>query len=180
MTRVLKRNPEPIQIKDFVSLGAMLAPGLLFGMGLLWLYSVDARFSWVLSLQDSPWEFWVLASCGIIATIGGIGDWIYHRVHVAVGPKEHKSHLLALITGGLPLFVLMAAATVVSRPTVFLIPVLVVVLYTTTLICYDEFVFHRKRCLPLETLFHRLLVFGNGVAWLAWFHWCFVRPSLVG
>ncbi|TNE49088.1 MAG: hypothetical protein EP343_13510 [Deltaproteobacteria bacterium] len=159
---------------------SMLLPGILFGAGLLWLHSHEPRFAWVLSLQKAPWEFWALMCCGVVATVGGIGDWVYHRVYVSVGPKEHKSHLLALVTGGLPLFVLMAMASLSKHPIVYLVPVVVVVLYTTALICYDEFVFHRKRCLPLETLFHRLLVFGNGLAWLAWFHWCFVRPSLVG
>ena len=61
-----------------------------------------------------------------------------------------------------------------------LLPIIVVALFTATLICYDEFVFHRKRCGVYETLLHRLLVFGNGVAWLAWMHWCFVREGTHG
>jgi hypothetical protein len=48
------------------------------------------------------------------------------------------------------------------------------------MICYDEFVFHRKRCGRYETMLHRLLVFGNGIAWLAWMHWCFVRERIHG
>jgi hypothetical protein len=39
---------------------------------------------------------------------------------------------------------------------------------------YDEFVFHR-RCGRFETFTHRLLTCGNGLAFLAWTHWCFVR-----
>src|SRR6185436_8941480 len=84
-----------------------------------------------------------------------------------IGRAEHHSELLALGTGGL-LFALMAAASVVRRPAVLLIPVIVVVLATATMICYDEFVYHRKRCGRYETALHRLLVLGNGVAWLAW------------
>jgi hypothetical protein len=42
------------------------------------------------------------------------------------------------------------------------------------MICYDEFVFHR-RCRRFETFTHRLLTCGNGLAFLAWSHWCFVR-----
>ncbi|MCL1475863.1 hypothetical protein [Argonema antarcticum] len=86
---------------------------------------------------------------------------------------ERKYELLAL-AGGVPLFILMAVASLMEKPTNFLIPVIIVVLYMTVLICYDEFLFHR-RCKPFETAMHRLLVFGNGFAWLAWAHWCFVR-----
>jgi hypothetical protein len=42
------------------------------------------------------------------------------------------------------------------------------------MICYDEFVFHR-RCGWFESFTHRLLTCGNGLAFLAWAHWCFVR-----
>jgi predicted membrane protein len=68
----------------------------------------------------------------------------------------------------------MAAASVISNPTPLLLPILVVALYTTVMICHDEFRFH-TRCGRFESLTHRLLVFGNGIAWLAWMHWCFVR-----
>lgn len=90
------------------------------------------------------------------------------------------AHLLALGTGGVPAAVLMCAASIDADPRPYLLPVLVVVLYTTALICYDEFMFHRKWCGRLETVLHRLLVFGNGSAWLAWMHWCFVRGGGCG
>jgi hypothetical protein len=116
-----------------------------------------------------------------VATAAGAADWRFHRSgKTAIGRPEHRSELLALAGGGLPLFALMAAASVLPRPHVLLIPVLVVVLFTVVMICYDEFVFHRKRCGAYETLLHRLLVFGNGVAWLAWVHWCFVREATHG
>jgi hypothetical protein len=69
----------------------------------------------------------------------------------------------------------MSFASLSARPLQFLLPVLIVLLFTVTLICYDEFIFHRRRCRRLETVLHRLLVFGNGTAWLAWAHWCFVQ-----
>jgi hypothetical protein len=69
----------------------------------------------------------------------------------------------------------MAAASVMNQPRVLLLPILLVVLFTASAICYDEFVYHRKRCGVYETLLHRLLVFGNGIAWLVWMHWSFVR-----
>jgi hypothetical protein len=136
------------------------------------------RLAWLDSPADYPWEFWTLAVCGLVATAAGVADWRYHRSGLThVGPAEHRSELLALVTGGLPLFALMAAASVAERPAAYLLPILLVVLYTAALICFDEFVFHRRRCGRYETLLHRLLVFGNGLGWLAWMHWCFVRDG---
>jgi Na+/glutamate symporter len=75
-----------------------------------------------------------------------------------------------------PLFALMAAASVSAWPTSYLVPVLVVLIYTVVMICYDDFVFHR-RCGRFEAFTHRLLTCGNGLAFLAWAHWCFVRQG---
>src|SRR6185295_19186634 len=115
--------------------------------------------------------------CGCIATLAGMGDWAYHRwvAKCVVGKKERDCELLALAGGGVPMFVLMSLASVSRQPLAFLLPVLVVLLFTTALICYDEFIFHRRRCRRLETLLHRTLVFGNAAAWFAWAHWCFVK-----
>lgn len=157
-----------------LTLLALLSPGLLFGLGLL-LLAGQPRYGWVGTPWHSPWEFWVVLLSGSLATLAGVADWRYHRSgKAAVGRPEHHSELLALVGGGLPLFALMAAASVLPRPQLLLLPVLVVALFTVVLICYDEFVFHRKRCGRYETLLHRVLVFGMGVAWLAWMHWCFV------
>ena len=46
----------------------------------------------------------------------------------------------------------------------FVFILLLVALFTTVCICWDEFVFHRARCGPYETALHRALVFGNGLA----------------
>jgi hypothetical protein len=162
------------------TLVALFLPGLLFGLG-LFLLRDQPRYSWLSSFALYPWEFWVLLISGAGATTAGVLDWEYHRSgKTTVGRAEHHSELLALAGGGLPLFVLMAAASVVPRPQWLLIPVLLVLLFTAVLICYDEFVFHRKRCGAYETVLHRLLVFGNGIAWLAWMHWCFVREVTHG
>lgn len=109
----------------------------------------------------------------MIATIGGVCDWIFHRLYVATGPNEHRSHLLALVTGGLPIFCLMIAATLMTDPGILLVPIIACLLYTTSLICYDEFVFHFQRCRSLENIFHRMLVFGNGIAFLVWLNLIF-------
>ncbi len=174
----LKDNPQEVRGKDFLSLLALFAPALLFGLGAGLLWHSDARFAWLASPGEYPWELWALILFGTVATLGGVGDWAFHRLFVAAGPQERKSHMLALGTGGFPLAVLMAWASVGSHPMQLLIPIQLVVLYTTALICYDEFVFHRKRCKRLETLMHRLLVFGNGAAWLAWMHWIYVRGGV--
>ncbi len=179
----MARNPETARLAARAALPltllALLIPGLLFGLG-LFLLRDHPRFSWVSSGTLYPWEFWVVLLGGATATIAGISDWRYHRSgNTVVGGKEHRSELLALGAGGLPLFALMAVASVLPRPQVLLLPVLIVVLFTVVLICYDEFVFHRKRCGLYESVLHRLLVYGMGIAWLAWVHWCFVRGGEV-
>jgi hypothetical protein len=162
------------------TLAALFLPAALFGVGLL-LFRDQPRFAWLASPLLFPWELWALMLCGSLATVAGILDWRYHRSgKTVVGAAEHRSELIALAGGGVPLFGLMAVATVLERPQVLLLPILLVVLFTAAVICYDEFVFHRKRCRSYETLLHRVLVFGNGLAWLAWVHWVFVRGGVHG
>lgn len=156
------------------ALMALLVPACLFPLGLMLLHD-DDRFAWLRRPADYPWEFWVIAVCGSVATLAGLADWRVHRSGVTVvGRREHQAHVAALGVGGLPLFVLMAAASLSPQPVALLLPILVVLVLTVVLICYDEFLFHR-RCGRLEVLMHRGLTFGNGLAFLAWVHWCFVR-----
>jgi hypothetical protein len=158
-----------------LSLFALFVPGGLFVLE-LFLVRHQPRFTWLASLPDYPWEFWVVALFGCAATAAGVADWLYHRSgQTTIGAPEHHSELVALAGGGLPLFVLMSIASILRQPAWLLVPVIVVLLFTTAMICYDEFVFHRKRCGRYETALHRVLVFGNGIAWLAWANWCFVR-----
>ncbi len=161
------------------ALAAMLVPAVLFPLG-LFLVRGDPRFAWLGDVRAYPWELWAIAVCGTAATLGGVLDWRFHRGgETVVGRGEHRAHLLALAGGGVPLFALMTAASVSPRPARFLIPVLMVLICTVVMICYDEFVFHR-RCGRFETFAHRLLTCGNGLAFLAWAHWCFVRPAGAG
>jgi hypothetical protein len=158
-----------------LTLLAQFVPGCLFVVGLFLLRN-QQRYSWVSNWDESPWEFWIIALFGSIATAAGYADWSYHRSgKTAIGRPEHHSELMALACGGVPLFALMAAASVIARPQWLLLPILVVLVFTVTMICFDEFVFHRKRCGIYETALHRLLVFGHGIAWLAWMNWCFVK-----
>jgi len=177
-----KLPPEQLGRKaSRASLVALLLPGILFGSGLIALRN-DPRFRWLHDPENYPWQLWIISFAGCLATVAGLGDWSYHRwvAQCVVGRKERNCELLALAGGGLPMFVLMSCASLNSHPSRFLLPVLVVLLFTVTLICYDEFIFHRRRCRKLETILHRLLVFGNGAAWLAWADWCFVKRGAYG
>lgn len=171
--QALPRNKRPVKPTSFLSLGLLLAPGVLFLVALWLLKDVSPRFKWVNDVSQYPWQFWMIVLSGIVATLGGVGDWLFHKVYVTVGPNEHRSHVLALGAGGV-VFILMACASVVDQPLDWLLPIIVALLVTVTLICYDEFAFHVRRCKAFETLLHRMFVFGSGVAFLCWLHWVFV------
>jgi hypothetical protein len=157
-----------------IALLAMLAPGVFFPLGLYALRD-EPRFAWLRDIGAYPWEFWAVAAFGCTANFGGTADWLLHRSGITtVSRREHLAHVIALTAGGLPLFVLMACASLSAQPNAYLVPVFVLLIFTVVLISYDEFIFHR-RCGRLEALFHRMLTFGNGFAFLAWVHWCFVR-----
>ena len=162
---------------SYASLIALFVPAAGFGAALAAAHDRPG-FDWI-SHGPWPWQLWTLAVCGSAATISGLLDWWYHRAiaKCSISAGERRCELIALGAGGIPLFGLMLGASVSARPLQWLLPVLVVVLFTTALICYDEFIFHRKRCQGFETALHRVLVFGNGTAWLAWAHWCFVARA---
>ncbi|HTF82724.1 MAG TPA: hypothetical protein VL947_13405 [Cytophagales bacterium] len=89
--------------------------------------------------------------------------------------KERDAEAAALGLGGIPMFVLMWLAMMSPNPSLYLIPIIVVLIYTVVAISYDEFVYHIKRCGTTENLYHRMLVFGNGAAWLAWLHFIYCK-----
>lgn len=156
---------------------ASLTPGVVFAAGLV-VASFGTRFAW---LQESPlrypWELWVIALAGGAASLAGVLDWRLHRrLGVAIGAPERRAERIALVFGGLPLFAMMAAATAL-RARWLLIPVVAQTVLVVVLVCYDELVFHRRRCGPEETRLHRILTLGQAAALLAWMHFCFVRPS---
>lgn len=158
----------------YISLILLFVPAFLF-LGLLSLYKDNLNLDVFATFPFLPWQFYVIAIFGITGTIGGALDWKYHRnpLNMKIPPKERDAEALALGTGGLPMFVLMWLAMMSSEPIYYLIPIVIVLIYTVVTICYDEFVFHIKRCGKLETIYHRMLVFGNGIAWLAWFHFIY-------
>ncbi|MEY4874979.1 MAG: hypothetical protein RL708_128 [Bacteroidota bacterium] len=156
-------------IKVYLSLIMLFIPPFLF---LLATYFNAALFQVNFSTYSFPWQIYILTIAGLIATIGGVLDWRYHRIvlKMKLPEKERKAEAMALGLGGIPMFVLMYFATISNYTKQLLIPIIIVLIYTVVAICYDEFTFHVKRCKPIETLYHRMLVLGNGIAWLAWFH----------
>ena len=160
--------------RDYLSLSLLFMPAILFG-ALLVLYRDNGKlrlspvFPWV------SWQFFAIALFGIVATAGGVLDWRFHRNNLGMKlpKKERAAEAAALGLGGLPMFLLMWFAMLSNQPSNFLLPILVVLIYTVAAISYDEFVFHIKRCGPLEHTYHRMLVFGNGLAWIAWFHFIY-------
>lgn len=162
--------------RPYVSLVLLFVPPVLFGLLLVVFHGSD-QLRFTRELPYLPWQFLVMGVAGAVATVGGVLDWRYHRnpLNMKIPKKERDAEAAALGLGGVPMFVLMWLAMMHSSPSTWLIPILLVLIYTVVAISYDEFVFHIKRCGPLETVYHRMLVFGNGAAWLAWFHFIFCR-----
>ena len=158
-----------------LGLGSLFAPAMGLAAALV-LAAGDAGVPRIFGFAAWPWELWVLSACGVTATACGILDWHLHvtggRV---VGKGERHGELIALAGGGFPLFCLMIFASASARPELYLLPIIIALLFTVAMICYDEFVYHRRACGRYETMLHRGLVFGNGAAWLAWMHWIYVR-----
>ena len=162
------------KIRNYLSLILLFFPAILFAL-LLLVFGEDIMMKY--GLDVPPFQFYILVICGLIATVGGVLDWRFHRdpLKLKISKKERDAEAKALGLGGLPMFILMWLAMMNNKETLFLIPIVVVLIYTVVAISYDEFVFHIHRCGKTETLFHRMLVFGNGFAWLAWFHFIFCQ-----
>lgn len=174
------QSPRSIRISPLALLNllALFLPGAAGIVGfVLWLD--DPRLHW-LDPRTGVTHFIVIASAGVLATFAGVADWVLHqRGARVVGTRERRVELAALAGGGAPLFVVMAIATLSAKPEVWLVPAIVLALATTIAIAYDELTFHRK-CCALETVCHRALTFGMGVAWLAWMHGVFVARAAHG
>ena len=167
---------EDKSIRQYLSLILLFVPAVLLG-GLLLMYSGDSHLEMSNTFPYLQWQFMGIGFFGIIATIGGVLDWRYHRnpLNMKIPKKERDAEAAALGLGGVPMFFLMWCAMMSQKPTMYLIPILIVLIYTVVAISYDEFVFHIKRCGRLENTYHRMLVLGNGIAWLLWFHFIFCK-----
>ncbi|MCR9245023.1 MAG: hypothetical protein NXI31_08315 [bacterium] len=155
---------------------AVLLPAVLMPV-MLWLARGLPGMPRLLEPGSWPAELWILAVGGLVATVAGVLDWSFHRRGGRRIPAaEHRAELMALVLG-VPLFTLLAIASVVAEPAHLLVPIVATALAMAGLIAFDETRFHRA-CGRYETLLHRLLVGGNGVAFLAWVHWCFTRDAV--
>ena len=164
------------RIRQPLGLSLAFLPGTVFVLG-LWNMKMRHLVSW--EFPNVPWELWMIGMTGTAALIAAVGDWYFHA-HTAKGkvsPLEEQGEIIAL-TGGAVMFFLMAAATLSTNPRMYLVPIAVDLIFTVAMICHDEFVFHRRRCGQYESALHKVIVFGNGIAWLSWFHWIFVRVRL--
>lgn len=161
-------------MRKYLSLLLLFVPAVLFGI-LLYVFRenpllhIESRFPYL------PWQLLVLVFFGIIATVGGVLDWRFHRkvLGMKMSKKERRAEALALGAGGIPMFAFMWLAMLSAKPIIYLIPIILILIFTTVAISYDEFIFHANRCGKEETFYHRILVFGNGIAWLAWVHFIY-------
>lgn len=160
--------------RQYLSLILLFVPAILFGV-LIVLFRNDPKLHLNKSSHVLPIQFIIITVSGIIATIGGVLDWKFHRdpLNMKIPKKERDAEASALGLGGVPMFILMWFAMLSNKPANFLIPILIVLIYTVAAISYDEFTFHVKRCGRRENMYHRMLVFGNGIAWLSWFHFIY-------
>ena len=154
----------------------LFIPAALFGI-LIFFYRSHPNLHLTNDFPFFPWQFIIITLFGIIATTGGVLDWRFHRdpLNMKIPAKEREAEAKALGLGGVPMFILMWLAMISANPSNYLIPILLVLIYTVVAISYDEFVFHIKRCGKTENIYHRMLVFGNGIAWLAWFHFIYCK-----
>lgn len=161
-------------LRDYLSLFLLFLPAILFGV-LIILYRKNFNLRISNHFPFLSWQFYTIGIFGIIATAGGVLDWKFHRdnLKMKIPKKERAAEVAALGLGGIPMFLLMWFAMLSAHPANFLIPILIVLIYTVVEISYDEFVFHIKRCGKVENRYHRMLVFGNGLAWISWFHFIY-------
>lgn len=162
--------------RTYLSLILLFTPAVLFGL-LIFVFKDNSKLQITDKFPFLPWQFLLILLFGVIATIGGVLDWMFHRnpLNMKIPKKERDAEAAALGLGGIPMFILMWLAMISSNPTNYLIPILIVLIYTTVAISYDEFVFHIKRCGKIEIIYHRMLVLGNGIAWISWFHFIYCR-----
>lgn len=162
-------------IRKYASLILLFIPPILF-LVLLILYREEPSISFKSTFPFVPFQFYFIALFGAIATLGGVLDWSFHRteLQMKISKKERDAEAAALGLGGIPMFILMSTAMLSEYKDWLLIPIILILIYTVVAICYDEFVFHRVRCGKKETVYHRMLVFGNGLAWLFWFQYIYV------
>lgn len=156
-------------------LTALLLPGAAFVWGLTRVSGLPGYVD-LSDWRSVPWSLWVIGVCGTIGTVAGLLDLHYHLTgQRLVSRRERYGELISLGLGGTPVFVLMMAASRAADPRAFLTPIVLLTMFTVVMVCLDEFVYHRRACTRYEATLHKVLVFGNGAAFLAWFQWIVSR-----
>lgn len=159
-------------IREYISVTLLFVPCAVFCIGVFFSGNPDLYHKIFFSVESV-----IILILGTAGTAAGVLDWNYHRkiLGMKISRKERNAEAAALGLGGIPLSFLLAGAMHSTEPKNWLLPIISVLVFTAVLVSYDEFVFHRKRCSRKETVYHRVLVFGNAGAFLAWFHLIFGR-----
>lgn len=161
-----------------LSLAALLTPAVAM---LVFLCAAPAQWALpsLVAPRSWPWEFWCMAVAGATATVAGVLDWRFHRNGGRrLVPAERRTELFGMACG-VPLFALLAVASVVDEPRRCLLPIVICAMGMAGLVAVDEARFHRA-CGRYETVLHRVLVGGNAVAFLAWLSWGMSRAVAHG
>lgn len=169
-TEVPRRRFLPLWESTF-GLVALLLPGVAFVWGLLRVAGLPGYVD-LSDWRAVPPLLWIIAVGGTTATLAGLLDLHYHvSGQRLVSKKERYGELIALGLGGTPLFAVMMVASASAEPSRYLTPIVILTMFTVVMVCLDEFVHHRRACTRYETMLHRVLIFGNAAAFLAWFQW---------
>jgi hypothetical protein len=109
----MKKSP----FRNYLSLLLLFCPAVLFGI-LLLLYKGNLKLKISAHFPYLKGQFFAIGLFGIIATIGGVLDWKYHRnpLHLKIPKKERAAEALALGLGGIPMFLLLWFAMLSSHP----------------------------------------------------------------
>lgn len=169
-TEVPRRRFVPLWESTFGMI-TLLLPGIAFVWGLTRVSGLPGYVD-LSDWRAVPVSLWIIALGGTTATIAGLLDLHYHvSGKRLVSKRERYGELIALGLGGTPLFAVMMAASWSAEPSPYLTPIVILAMFTVAMVCLDEFVHHRRACTRYETMLHRVLIFGNAAAFLAWFHW---------
>ena len=88
-------SPHPL--RQYLSLILLFAPGVFMAAGLWW-FRDHPRLALTAGFPFFPWQFWVLGGAGVVATIGGVLDWRFHRdpLKLQLSKKERDAEAAAV------------------------------------------------------------------------------------
>ena len=155
-----------------LSLVGALIPGVVFA-GLV-LSGGEGLYSSRFLLLLNSWELVPIIGFGLLGLGSAIADWMFHRTGDTgvICKKERDVEKAALWLGGVPIFFVTLHATFFGLPPWKTCLLVLLLVLTSLFVCYDQFIFHRKRCNALENRFHLGITLGNIFAWLFWLECC--------